>query len=183
MSLTLFAALAVPDGAAERMLALDAGRVPGANPRPRQNLHLTLRYFGDVQEPRIEALDEALSEIALRRSGFDVELNGPGAFGGADPHALILTVANNPSLMALAADCERAARRAGMKPEGRKYTPHVTLAYLAGASVSDVMAFQRKHALMKPIRFRADAFGLYSSWTKKSAPNLYRLEALYELGR
>ncbi len=183
MSLTLFAALSVPDGAALRLQAMQTGRVAGAKWRPRENFHLTLRYFGDVQEPTIEALDEALSEVALRMQPFDLALITPGAFGGGEPDALIVKAAQEPGLMKLAGDCERAARRAGLKAETRKFTPHVTLAYLSNTPVSEVMAFEAHHALMKPISFRVSEFGVYSSWTKKSAPNLYRLEALYELGR
>lgn len=181
MPLRLFAAIEVPDGAAARLLALQT-RMAGAKWRPRENLHLTLRFFGDVRETMFEALGEALEEAALRSRALEITLTGVGAFGGAEPHALIAKAAAEPGLMRLAEDCERAARRAGLKPEARKFAPHVTLAYLSGAIVADVMAFEAQHALMKPIAFRAAAFSVYSSWTKKSAPNLYRPEALYPLG-
>ena len=47
MSLRLFAALSIPDHVAERLLPLMKG-IGGANWRPRENLHLTLRFFGEL---------------------------------------------------------------------------------------------------------------------------------------
>jgi len=181
MSLRLFAALDLPDDVAERLLALMKG-VPGAQWRPRENLHLTLRFFGEVQEPVAEEIDSALAEIALRNKPFDLTLKAAGSFGGADPHALYVGAAKNEALDKLAADCERAARRVGLKPEPRKFTAHVTLAYLSGTELSRVQAFETRLGLFETKPFRVDHFTLYSSWVRKSAPSLYRLEAEYPLG-
>ena len=90
-------------------------------------------------------------------------------------------IAPNEALNTLAKECERAARRAGLKPEARKYTPHVTLAYLARPDLERVIAFERNHALFESRAWRVERFGLYSSHQRKSAPNLYRLEADYAL--
>jgi 2'-5' RNA ligase len=180
MSLRLFAAIAIPDDVAERLLALMKG-VPGAKWRPRENLHLTLRFFGEVTEPVADDLDAALEQVGQGASAFDLQLKGAGAFGGADPHALWIGAAAHPTLTKLAADCERAARRAGLKPEPRKFAPHVTLAYLAGAELARVHAFETRLGLFETRPFRVDSFALYSSWTRKSAPSLYRLEAEYAL--
>lgn len=182
MSLRLFAALALPDAAAKPLLAIQ-DKVPGAKWRPRENLHLTLRFYGEVQEPVGNDIAETLQDIAARTPAFEVRIKGVGAFGGAEPHALIAKVEASPALEKLAGDCERAARRLGLKPETRKFTPHVTLAYLADyVAYSDVHAFERTHALIAPPPFRADAIGLYSSWQRKNAPGIYRLEADYSLG-
>src|SRR5690606_25038077 len=112
MSLRLFAALHLPDDVAERLMALMKG-VPGAKWRPRENLHLTLRFFGEVTEPTADDIDAALGEVAEANTPFELQLKGAGAFGGAEPHALWIGAAENAALMKLAADCERAARRAG----------------------------------------------------------------------
>ncbi|MES1158559.1 MAG: RNA 2',3'-cyclic phosphodiesterase [Terricaulis silvestris] len=178
MSITLFAALSIPDHVAERLLPLQKG-VPGAKWRPRENLHLTLRYFGEVAEPVAEEIDASLSALADRFTPFDVQLKAAGAFGAGDPHTLWIGVAANEALNKLAADCERAARRVGLKPEPRKFTPHVTLAYLSGTELSRVQAFETRLGLFQAPQFRADSMTLFSSWTRKSAPNLYRSEAEY----
>jgi 2'-5' RNA ligase len=180
MSLRLFAALDLPDDVAERLLALMKG-VPGAKWRPRENLHLTLRFFGDVPEPVAAEIDGELSQVADSTAPFEWQINGAGAFGGADPHALWAGATETPALKKLAADCERAARRVGLKPEPRKFAPHVTLAYLSHAPLERVQAFEQRLGLFATRPFLVDRMGLYSSVTRKSAPGLYRLEADYPL--
>lgn len=180
MSLRLFAALAVPDHVATRLLALMKG-VAGAKWRPRENLHLTLRFFGEVAEPIADDIDAELSAVAEACAPFDLKLKGAGSFGGADPHALWIGAEQTAALTKLAAQCERAARRAGLKPEPRKFLPHLTLAYLSGALLDRVQAFEARLGLFETEAFPVESFGLYSSLTRKSAPSLYRLEADYVL--
>lgn len=180
MSLRLFAALSIPDDIAERLLALKHD-MPGAKWRPRENLHLTLRFFDEVTEPVADEIDAELAAVAEASAPFDVQLKGAGAFGGADPHALWVGAGESAALKKLAADCERAARRVGLKAESRKFTPHVTLAYLSNVELARVHAFEARLGLWQTPPFRVESFGLYSSWTRKSAPSLYRLEAEYFL--
>jgi RNA 2',3'-cyclic 3'-phosphodiesterase len=176
----LFAALDIPDDVAALLTPLmrDVG---GAKWRPRENLHITLRFFGEVAEPMAEEIDLALSQIGDASAPFEIALKGAGSFGGADPHALWIGVAESAPLNKLAAACERAARRLGLKAEAEKFKPHVTMAYLTAASLDRVMAFQQSLALFQTPAFRVERFGLYSSVTRKSAPSLYRLEADYPL--
>jgi len=180
MALRLFAALELPDDIAERLMALMKG-VPGAKWRPRENLHLTLRFFGEVPEPVADEIDSELSQVAQATGSFELQLKAAGAFGGADPHALWIGAAENAALKKLAAGCERAARRAGLNPASQKFKPHVTLAYLSNAPLDRVHAFEQRLGLFETRTFRIERFGLYSSMTRKSAPSLYRLEAEYPL--
>ena len=180
MSLRLFAALDLPDDVAERLIALMKG-VPGAKWRPRENLHLTLRFFGDTPEPVAADIDAELAQAAESVAPFDLQLKGAGAFGGAEPHALWIGAAQSEPLRKLAAGCERAARRVGLKPEKRKFTPHVTLAYLANPPLEGVHAFEARLGLFETRLFGIERLALYSSHVRKSAPSLYRLEAEYPL--
>ncbi|MBI1251412.1 MAG: RNA 2',3'-cyclic phosphodiesterase [Alphaproteobacteria bacterium] len=180
MSLRLFAALDLPDEVADRLMPLMRG-VPGAKWRPRENLHLTLRFFGEVHERIAEDIDAALDEAAARCAPFDVQLKGAGAFGGADAHTLWIGAAENEALARLAAHCERAARACGLKPEPRKFTPHVTIAYLAGAPVDRVQAFIARCNLFQSASWRVDRFALYSSVVRRNAPSIYVAESDYAL--
>jgi 2'-5' RNA ligase len=182
MSLRLFAAIAIPDDIAERLLALQKG-VPGAKWRPRENLHLTLRFFGEVMEPVAEEIDAALDEVANATAAFELQLKSAGSFGKEDPHTLWIGASESEPLKKLAADCERAARRVGMKPETRKFAPHVTLAYLNNPELARVHGFESRLGLFESRPFEVESFSLYSSWTRKSAPSLHRLEADYPMRR
>jgi len=180
MGVRIFAALDLPDDIADRLMPLMKG-VGGAKWRPRENLHLTLRFFGEVPEPVADDIDAALGEVAEANGPFELQLKGAGSFGGADPHALWIGARETPELKKLAADCERVARRAKLKPEPHKFSPHVTLAYLSNAALDRVMSFEQSLALFETPPFRVERFGLYSSHIRKSAPSLYRLEAEYPL--
>lgn len=180
MSVRIFAALEIPDDVADRLLTLMKD-VPGAKWRPRENLHLTLRFFGEVPEPVADDIDAALGEVSESNGPFELQLKGVGVFGGADPHTLWVGARESAELKKLAADCERAARRAGLKPEPRKFTAHVTLAYLSNTPLDRVHAFEQRLGLFETAPFMVDRFGLYSSQVRKSAPSHYRLEADYPL--
>ena len=73
----------------------------------------------------------------LARSGAAASSCGSTAlssFGGRKPRAVVATVAPSPQVMELQAEHERLMQRVGLEPEGRKFTPHVTLARLRDAS-------------------------------------------------
>lgn len=180
MSLRLFAALDVPDAVAERLIAQMRG-VPGAHWRPRENLHITLRFFDQVAEPIAADLDSALEEVARDTGAFDISLRGAGFFGGAEPRAIWAGVAENEALQILAHRCERAARQCGLRPETRKFLPHVTLAYLGETSLERVIAFEKRLAMFESAPWRVDVFYLLSSHVRRNAPSQYREEASYAL--
>lgn len=182
MSLRVFAALPLPEDIADEACALMDEQVPGANWRPPENLHVTLAFYGDLDEPVIEELDHELAAIAPAR--FELELAGAGHFGKAQPSALWLGVAENPALTDLARRCRKAGLRAGVEMERRNYLPHLTLAYLSGSvDPVRVQRFEQRNALFRSQPFTADRFHLYSSHTRKPGkPNAYEVEAEYPLG-
>jgi 2'-5' RNA ligase len=180
MSLRLFACLDLPPDIADQLVRLQRG-VPGAAWRPRENLHLTLRFFGELSPPIADDLDAALDEEGQAIAPFTLQLKGADWFGKDEPHALYLGVAPNPQLSQLAAACERAARRIGLKPEPRKFHPHVTMAYLKYPQLDRVASFAQRLALFESRPFEAAAFFMWSSQLRADAPSLYREEAVYPL--
>jgi 2'-5' RNA ligase len=174
----LFVALAVPEAAAEGLAPLTGG-VPGARWSPPGNLHLTLRFAGEVAESVAEDLDSALSAVSV--PAFEITLAGVGAFGDhLALHTLWAGVEASELLTRLRRRCETAARRAGLKPDTRAWKPHVTLAYLSDAEPLRVAAWASAHNLLRVPPFRAEAFGLYSSWRTRGGA-VYRLERRYPL--
>lgn len=172
----LFAAIPVPEGLGRRLQALQAG-VEGARWRPLEALHVTLRFFGDVREDMAEDLDLELAAIAGKP--FELAIGGVGAFGeGHRVHAIWAGVTLDEPLRILAERCERAARRAGLEPDKRRYHPHVTLAYLKDPAADAVAAWIQAGALLKLEPFRVEGFSLYSS-RLLAGGSRYDIERLY----
>ena len=174
----LFAALAIPPEIGRALQARQAG-IEGARWRPLESLHVTLRFFGEIREDIARDLDAELTTVTGRP--FEIQLEGAGSFGeGADIHAVWAGVAGNGELRRLAEACETAARRAGLKPERRRYRPHVTLAYLRHADPGEVAAWIQANNLLKSPTIPVESFALYSSILGNEGSH-YRVEAEYRL--
>ena len=175
----LFAAIAIPAEIGESLAPLQRG-LAGARWAPLENLHITLRFAGEVAEPRADDLAAELSVIAA--APLAIRLSGVGMFGdGAGARAVWAGVEASEPLSRLHSRCEAAARRAGLKADTRAWRPHLTLAYLRAADPARVAAWIQAHNLIKAPAFTARAFGLYSSWRAEKG-SIYRLERSYALG-
>lgn len=173
----LFVALPVPDDVAQGLLLLQGG-VPGARWLGRDQLHLTLRFIGEVDGVQAADIDDALSGISA--PGFALELHSVGSFGGRDPRQLWAGVRSSEALMHLQRKIETALQRIGLAPEPRKFTPHVTLARLRASPRAKVIEYLSAHALYASARFVVNAFELYSS-TLTANGSLYVAERSYPL--
>lgn len=173
----LFTALALPDEIARPLLLMQAG-VPGARWQKREQLHLTLRFIGEVDGAEANAIDDALA--AITAPSFTLELKGVGSFGGKNPRDLWAGAAPNEALVHLNRKIESALQRIGLEPEARKFTPHVTLARLRNAPRGAVMDYLTDHALYASTPFAVTAFCLYSS-KLTSDGSIYRVEKEYGL--
>jgi 2'-5' RNA ligase len=173
----LFVALALPDDVAESLLAIQSG-VPGARWMSREQLHLTLRFIGEVDESDAAGIDEALAAISAPQ--FSLELKGVGEFGGRNPRALWSGVAGDGALIHLQRKVESAMQRLGLPAEERKFTPHVTLARLRAAPPGRVLDFLHDHALYSSGPFDVKEFILYSSRTTPNG-SIYAAEREYPL--
>ncbi len=174
----LFVALSLPDEVRARLAVLANG-LPGARWVAPNNLHLSLRFLGELDGAEAADVDAALSRV--QAPAFDMTLSGIGHFGeGRNLRALWVGVAPNPALMHLHDKVEKALVRTGLAPEGRKFKPHVTLARFKrnpGARLRDYLV---DHGLLRlgPIPVRD--FRLYSSFLSSQGA-LYRVEASYPL--
>jgi 2'-5' RNA ligase len=173
----LFVALALPDSVVEGLMQLQGG-VPGARWSTREQLHLTLRFIGEVDGRDAAAIDDALASIRAPR--FALELKGVGEFGGKNPRALWTGVRDEAPVSHLQRKIESAVQRVGLPPEERKFSPHVTLARLRGAPRERVITFLAAHALYTSAPFDVNTFILYSS-TLTPKGSLYRPERAYAL--
>ena len=143
----LFTGLEIPPLVAQT-LAMMRGGLPGARWIDPENYHLTLRFIGDVDDALANEIAGLLARV--HRRPFELRLDGLSSFGGRKPRALVAQASQIAPLMELQAEQDRMLQRLGLDPEGRKYTPHVTLARLRDSSshqVADYLAGARSFPL------------------------------------
>lgn len=175
----LFVGLAVPETLRTRLTAL-CGGVPGARWVRPENLHITLRFIGDIDEGLAEDVDAALSRITA--PSFTLEVSGVGQFGrDIKTRALWAGIAPNASLNHLQAKVEAAVTGAGLPAETRKFKPHITLGRLKNPPPDRVGQFIIDHAGLRAGIFPVDRFTLFSSFLSSSGA-IYTPEVDYELG-
>lgn len=174
----LFCAVDLPETLKQRLSLLMSG-VPGANWVAPENLHVTLRFIGEVPEDRVEEIDDAL--VRVRVAPFDLALAGVGSFQrGREVTSLWVGIDRNDALMELQSRVEQALSRAGFVGESRRYTPHVTLARLKGAQGARVAAYVAANNLFRAVPFRVEDFVLFSSFLSASGA-IYTPEISYPL--
>src|ERR1700761_7452425 len=174
----LFVALSIPDSVAASLMLLQGG-VPGARWQAREQLHLTLRFIGEVEGPDARALDDALAGIDA--PAFELQLHGVGQFGNKQPHSLWAAARKNDLLDHLARKVDNAIRRVGQPQDAHKFTPHVTVARLRNAEPGKVIEWLTHNALYTSPEFPVGAFNLYSS-RLTSDGSVYAVEQEYPLG-
>ena len=174
----LFVAIDLPQETKDEIGPLCAG-VPGAKWVEPDNLHLTLRFIGEVDGGLFRDIGQALSEVKVE--AFEMRLKGVGRFGqGKRVRQLWAGVEAGEALDQLRRRVEAALTGIGIEPERRKFHPHVTLARLKGAPVSRIGAFLGDHSLFATESIAVDSFVLYSSFLSRDGA-IHRPEATYSL--
>ena len=159
----LFVALRPPPDI-RRRLSEPMGGVPHARWQEDEQLHLTVRYIGEVDRPMAEDVALALGQV--HAAAPYVAIQGVGAFdkkGRVD--ALWAGVAPQDDLARLHKKVDQALVRVGLAPERRAYLPHVTLARLprAGGAGPAIDRWRADHARLASEPFVLEALILYES--------------------
>jgi 2'-5' RNA ligase len=161
LTLPLFVAVPLPADIAER-LALLGGGVPGARWVPAENMHVTLRYLGELDGMMADDVTACLSGIDA--PPFEIAIDGVDHFGSRkEAHVVYAGVQPREPLKRLRDKIEIALQRIGIKADECKYQPHVTLARMRRGNADRVGRFMEANSLMMSQRFRVDAFCLYES--------------------
>ena len=156
----LFAGLEIPAEISQRLANLRGG-LPGARWIDPENYHVTLRFIGDIDGISANEIADLMSRV--ERKPFPVTIRGLSTFGGNKPRAIVASVEPSKPLLELQAELERLVRRCGLEPEGRKFTPHVTLARLRDSSCRDVADYLSVRGYFPAQTFTAAHFTLFSS--------------------
>jgi 2'-5' RNA ligase len=173
----LFTGIEIPAEIADRLSFLRGG-LPGARWIDRENYHMTLRFVGDIERPVAEEIADALARV--RRTGFSLRLDGVGSLGTKKPHAIVARFAASQQLIELQAEHERLLQRIGLPPDPRKFTPHVTLARLKGATTRDIAEYLSARGGFAAGPFTVDRFVLFSA-KESTGGGPYLIEEAYSL--
>ena len=173
----IFTALEIPADVGLSLATLRGG-LPGARWADPADYHLTLRFIGDVDAGLAREVMAMLAGVTRR--SFEMKFEGLASFGGRRPRAVVASVAAARQLYELQAELERLMQRVGLDPEGRKYTPHLTLARLRDSTSGQVAEYLSSRQPFRSAAFRVNRFVLLSS-KASSGGGPYVLEAAYPL--
>jgi RNA 2',3'-cyclic 3'-phosphodiesterase len=174
----LFTGLEIPDDVAFDLSFMQSG-IPGARWIDREHFHLTLRFIGDIEMGLARDVMDALSGVDVKP--FRLSLQGVGVFGGKSPHSLYAGVEESPELRRLQALHERLCQVLGLPPEGRKFSPHVTIARLKTPPVRELHRYIQMHNLYRSKPFEVDQFVLFNSRPLRGG-GPYGIQEAYPLG-
>ncbi len=162
----LFVAIDLPEEVKNEVAAI--GRdLPGARRVPTEQLHLTLRFIGDLDDETCTAVRKALAGV--KGESFPLTLRGVGHFPpGKHPRVLWVGFEESMPLMELQQQVELALMEAGIPPDERKFSPHLTLARLKETPPGRITALEERFKDFGAAPFVVTEFYLYSSVLTRS---------------
>lgn len=156
----LFIGLRPPLAIREQLLAL-MDNVENARWQDDDQLHLTLRFAGELEARQADDLAHELERVEM--APFPLTSRGVGHFERKGmPSILWAGVAPSEPLAILHRRVERACRRAGLEPEGRKFAPHITLARL-NRSAGPIGGWLARHGTFATEEWTVEHMTLFES--------------------
>ncbi|MGA7279520.1 MAG: RNA 2',3'-cyclic phosphodiesterase [Desulfocapsaceae bacterium] len=175
----LFVGLPIDSGL-RRTLALLGCSLPGARPVPEDQIHLTLRFIGEVSGEHFNEIKTALG--GLNSQPLSLTISGTGHFPPRGiPRVVWAGVQPAGDIIILRNRVNHLLRGCGVEPEHRKFHPHVTIARLKNTSPGRVADFLASNALLHSPPFTIDRVELLSSRLNPKGA-VHTVEAIYPLG-
>ena len=135
---------------------------------PTQNMHLTLKFIGNIAASHVEFLKQLIAQTADSHSQFDLQISGIGSFPNSKRARILWAGIHAPAeLVSLQKGLEAGATRLGYEMEERPFSPHLTLGRVR--QNIDQTGLQRIHATLGSIQLgnigsaRVDSIHLYKS--------------------
>jgi RNA 2',3'-cyclic 3'-phosphodiesterase len=165
----LFVAIDLPDSTRKLLAGLDPN-IRGVRWTEPDQMHLTLGFFGGVQEDVELRLREKLSAIEF--GVFFLPVNGVSSFSsrGAPKIIWIGVGKAHPHLFQIHKRVHEAALAVGIEPELRPWHPHITMARCREVSAQSLRKFLQSNTEFDAGLIRVDAFYLYSSKLTPAGP-------------
>ena len=174
----LFIAILLPEEIQTQLHAMGRS-LPGAKPVPAEQIHLTLRFIGEVEGARYKDIKETLTEI--NAPAFNIAVQGVGHFPPrGKPRVVWAGVQPVDPLIRLKRKIDTSLLSCGIGADGRKYSPHVTIARLNNPPMQRLTSFLAGNAFLDFAEFPVNSFLLYSSSLSPKGAR-HTVEAQYEL--
>jgi 2'-5' RNA ligase len=172
----LFVAIRPPESIRDQLLDV----MEGADLRWQQDdqLHLTLRFIGEVDRPVANDVADALSRLEF--PPFSLRLRGVGRFDHGRRGALWAGIEPRDEGRALSSKVERACQSVGLEAERRAFHPHITLARWNGRPAG-LERFIEQHGGFASDPWQVDEFILFESRLGRDGAH-YEAVAAYPLG-
>ncbi len=133
MDVRTFISIPVPNSAGLGPLMKDLGLVRGVRPAPVAQLHITLRFLGDVPEERLEEVGACVDRAVNGRGAGQVALKGVGVFPNArDPRVIWAGVETAIPLAAIADELSRRFDGIKIPYDPKPFKPHLTVGRVEG---------------------------------------------------
>jgi len=127
ISMRLFIAVEIDEPLREKLVGIQAQLLePAVKPVERQNLHVTLKFLGEVSDEQVTAVLEALRNVKM--APFEVEIGGLGTFPPGRHRINVVWVDCKGPLAELATRVEEALKPLGFQPDERGFSSHLTIA-------------------------------------------------------
>jgi len=147
-----------------------------------ENVHLTIKFLGNVEQSRIEVVCRAVEQAANAIEEFNIEVNGAGCFPSAkNPRVLWIGLGNLPDqLRRLHAAVEDELAREGFPREPKRFSPHLTIGRIRGQHNARQLAEKLVGEGFEPETFRADRVVVMRSDLKPTG-SVYTPQAIINL--
>lgn len=95
---------------------------------PYENIHMTLKFLGEVKEDTLPEIEQRLRDICCVQAPFSISVRGTGAFPNEKtPNVIWIGVDKSDRLKSLYMDIDNSLSEAGFEKESRKHSPHLTI--------------------------------------------------------
>ena len=177
----LFLAVPLPPPVRESLAAVGP-TLAAFSPTPVEQLHLTLRFLGDVAVEAVTPLIERLS--AVRVAPFILPMEGVGSFPPRRPPRVLWVGvgSGHPRLFQLRQRLDDALLASGLDLDVRLFQPHVTLARVPESASAAAQHWLQSHREFSAPPFQVDAFELYASELRPEGA-LHTLKARFPLAK
>ncbi|WP_114096607.1 RNA 2',3'-cyclic phosphodiesterase [Thalassospira profundimaris] len=175
----LFVGVEIPGDIAAELYPLARG-IKGLDAQTPENMHITLKFIGNVDPGLAAEIDQALSDVAFEP--FDLQVDGLNVFASSRKIRIFWAgVKDQPVMRRLAHRVENALLALDDCPEldARKFTPHITLGRNRDAARATIEQAVADHVDLSSRVFTIDRFCLYESHSTSDGPE-FRVIAAYD---